>query len=171
MYDENDKIIAKASSKWVLIDIEDMSIAKLTDEVMGAYTTEPDKAFDEKMEKLKEPENYLGFQEIKITKDMMDVNEHVHNLNYLDFAVQVIPIECNPYDTINQLIKPQPNPSAEMQNRSPPLSATSRDSLGSITSTSAFTPQTSPPVSSSKGFSHPMTRASTSRSSVARAML
>ena len=74
MYDEKDEIVAKATSKWVLIDIQKMGIAKLTDEVMSAYTTEPDKAFEERIEKLKEPENYTDSVEIKITKDMMDVN-------------------------------------------------------------------------------------------------
>ena len=93
MYDEKGEIVAKATSKWVLIDIENMSIAKLTDEVMNAYTTEPDKVFEDKVEKLREPDNYIDSVEVKITKDMMDVNGHVHNINYIDFVTQVMPME------------------------------------------------------------------------------
>ncbi|MBR2290275.1 MAG: hypothetical protein IJ867_06805 [Clostridia bacterium] len=93
MYDEKGEIVVRATSKWVLIDIEKMGIAKLTDEVMNAYTTEPDKAFDEKVEKLKEPEGYIDSVEVKITKDMIDVNGHVHNINYMDFVTQIMPIE------------------------------------------------------------------------------
>lgn len=74
MYDEQGEIVAKATSKWVLIDIEKKGIAKLTDEVMNSYTTEPEKAFDDKIERLKEPENYETSVEVKITKDMIDVN-------------------------------------------------------------------------------------------------
>lgn len=91
IYNEKNEIVVKASSKWVLIDIEKMSIAKLTDEVMNAYTTEPDKVFNERIEKLKEPDKYVDSVEVKITKDMMDVNGHVHNINYIDFITQIIP--------------------------------------------------------------------------------
>ena len=93
IYDEKGEIVAKATSKWVLIDIETMGIAKLTDEIMNAYTTEPDKVFEEKVEKLKEPEKYLDSVKVKITKDMIDVNGHVHNINYIDFVTQVMPLE------------------------------------------------------------------------------
>lgn len=74
MYDENNEIVCKATSKWVLIDIENKTIAKLTDEVMDAYTVEEDKVFDEKIKKLKEPEKYINSTEMKITKDMLDAN-------------------------------------------------------------------------------------------------
>jgi len=74
MYDEKGNVVAKATSKWILIDIKTMQIAKLTDEVMGAYTTEPEQVFEEKVEKLKEPKEYTNSMEIRITKDMMDVN-------------------------------------------------------------------------------------------------
>ena len=74
MYDEKGEVVAKASSKWILIDTETMQIAKLTDEVMNAYTTEKEWVFDEKIEKLKEPDEYIDSVEVGITKDMIDVN-------------------------------------------------------------------------------------------------
>ena len=30
---------------------------------------------------------------VKITKDMIDANGHVHNINYIDFATQTMPLE------------------------------------------------------------------------------
>lgn len=94
MYDEQGEVVAKATSKWVLIDIENMGIAKLTDEVMGAYTTEPDKVFECRAQRLREPEEYTSSVDVKITKDMIDVNGHVHNINYIDFVTQIMPIEA-----------------------------------------------------------------------------
>ena len=44
---------------------------------MNAYTTEPEKVFDDKIEKLREPEEYINRVDVKITKDMIDVNGHV----------------------------------------------------------------------------------------------
>ena len=93
VYDENGEIIAKATSKWVLIDLETMGITKPTDLIMKLYTTEPDKVFETKLEKLKEPKDYISSSKIKITKDMIDANGHVHNINYIDFATQVMPLE------------------------------------------------------------------------------
>ena len=92
-YSENGEIIAKATSKWVLIDLETMGITKPTDLIMKLYTTEPDKVFETKLEKLKEPKDYISSSKIKITKDMIDANGHVHNINYIDFATQVMPLE------------------------------------------------------------------------------
>ena len=93
MYDEKGEIVAKATSKWVLINTETMGISKITDEVIKAYTTEPDRAFEEKIEKIREPENYTDSVEVKITKDMIDANGHVHNINYIDFVTQIMPLE------------------------------------------------------------------------------
>ena len=93
IYDEEEKIVARATSKWVLIDLKNNSIMKPTDVIMNLYTTEPDKVFEEKVEKLREPENYENSVIVKITKDMIDANGHVHNINYIDFATQVMPLD------------------------------------------------------------------------------
>ena len=93
VYDEKNELVAKATSKWVLIDIENMGIAKLTDEILNAYSPEKDRVFEEKIEKLREPNEFLNSLEVKITKDMLDINGHVHNINYIDFVTQIMPIE------------------------------------------------------------------------------
>jgi medium-chain acyl-[acyl-carrier-protein] hydrolase len=91
VYDEEGKTVAIASSKWVCFDTEKMAIAKIDDVLGNAYTTEEKHVFDTPIEKLKEQENYSDSCEIKITKDMIDVNGHVHNLNYIDFVSQIMP--------------------------------------------------------------------------------
>lgn len=93
MYDEAGKTIARATSKWVLIDLETMNITKPNDVIMNLYTTEADKVFENKIEKIKEPENYISSVDVKITKDMIDANGHIHNINYIDFATQSMPLE------------------------------------------------------------------------------
>ena len=93
MYDEEDKIVARATSKWALIDLETMNITKPNDVIMNLYTTENEKVFEGKIEKVKEPENYISSVDVKITKDMIDANGHVHNINYIDFATQSMPLE------------------------------------------------------------------------------
>lgn len=92
MYDQKGEIVAKATSKWVLINLETMGIEKPNEVIMDLYTTEPDKVFDEKIDKLKEPEGYTNSVTVRITKDMIDANGHVHNINYIDFVTQIMPL-------------------------------------------------------------------------------
>jgi medium-chain acyl-[acyl-carrier-protein] hydrolase len=93
VYDENNKIVALASSKWVCVNTEKMSVIKIEDALIDAYTLENEYVFEDEIEKLKEPESYIDSCKIKITRDMIDVNGHVHNLNYIDFVSQILPYE------------------------------------------------------------------------------
>jgi medium-chain acyl-[acyl-carrier-protein] hydrolase len=94
VYDEENNLITIASSKWVCVNTEKMSVVKIEDALKDAYTLENKKVFENEIEKLKEPESYTASCEIKITRDMIDVNGHVHNLNYIDFVSQILPYEA-----------------------------------------------------------------------------
>ena len=94
VYNQQEEIIAKASSKWILVNIDDLSICKLDDEIKGEYELEDVHVFEDDFSKLKDIGNYLNEKDILITKDMIDVNGHVHNLSYIDFASQVVPLEA-----------------------------------------------------------------------------
>ena len=88
-----ENIVAKAISKWVLIDIEKGSIVKVDNELLSKYEPEIDKTVfeDEKFEKIKEPEEYELETEYKVKRADIDVNNHMHNLNYIDLAVEALP--------------------------------------------------------------------------------
>lgn len=93
-YNQNNEKIAIASSKWVPIDIQTGSIMKLTDEIFDKYESENKTIFeDEEKYKLKEPENYSIKKEYKITRNMIDMLNHVHNTYYLDFVYEILPEE------------------------------------------------------------------------------
>jgi len=93
VFDEDNNLIAIASSKWVCFDTDKMSVTRINDDIRNAYTIEDKKVFEEEIIKLTVPENSISNCEIIITKDMIDVNEHVHNLDYIDFASQIFPYE------------------------------------------------------------------------------
>lgn len=93
VFNENNELVVIASSKWVCCDTEKMAITKIDDDIKNAYTIEPRTVFDDKIEKLKEPNEFINSLTIEITKDMLDVNNHVHNLNYIDFASHILPYE------------------------------------------------------------------------------
>lgn len=93
VFNESGERVVIATSKWVCIDTQKCSICKIDDTLKNAYTIEKKQVFENEISKLVAPENYIDSKDIKITKDMIDVNGHVHNLNYINFASQTLPYE------------------------------------------------------------------------------
>ncbi len=94
IYNQNNEVIGIATSKWIFIDIEKRKIVKIADEVASKYKQEKVAVFEETdLEKLEEPQNYINKVNYKITKNMIDINNHLHNIYYLDVAKEVLPNE------------------------------------------------------------------------------
>ncbi len=94
MYNENEELIAIATSKWILYDINKESIITIGEEIGSKYKEENKKVFEEEPKyKIKEPENYINKCEYKINRSMIDLNKHVHNINYIDLAYEALPDE------------------------------------------------------------------------------
>ena len=92
VYDENNNIIAIASSKWFAIDTENKKIRKLTPEITGAYGGITQKevlnsSFDEK---IKEPKELKLNFNYTIQRRDLDTNNHVNNLHYIDYALETL---------------------------------------------------------------------------------
>lgn len=69
----------------------------------GAYNQESVSVFENgNLEKLQEPENYINKIDYKITKNMIDINKHLHNTYYMDLAKEVLPDEISFSNEINE---------------------------------------------------------------------
>ncbi len=88
-----DETIAIATSKWLFVDIDKSKLVKVTNEVIDAYKQENISVFNEyDLPKLTEPENsYISEINFKITRNMIDINKHLHNIYYLDIAKEALP--------------------------------------------------------------------------------
>lgn len=102
IYDENNNLLVIATSKWTLVDINKGKMAELTPEIIDLYKREDKSVFGEKnLPKLKEPVSYISKIDYPILRSDIDINNHVHNLYYLDFAYEALPEdiykaeECN----------------------------------------------------------------------------
>lgn len=103
IYDNENNLVAIATSKWIFIDIKTGKIIKISEEVANAYSQENKSVFEEKdLEKLQEPENFINKIDYKITKNMIDVNNHLHNTYYMDLAKEVLPDEISFSNEINK---------------------------------------------------------------------
>lgn len=104
VYDQDNNIIAIATSKWVFIDIQKGKIIKISEEVSSVYKQESISVFgEEEIGKLQEPEGeYLNEIDYKITKNMIDINKHLHNTYYIDLAQEVLPDDISFYKEANE---------------------------------------------------------------------
>lgn len=94
VYNSNQELIAIASSKWVLVNMETKSITSPDEKLIKAYQSEDKSVMDIKeLSKLKEPAQYTNITENYITREMIDINNHVHNLEYLDLGYSSLPDE------------------------------------------------------------------------------
>ena len=104
--DQYDNVVCIATSKWVFMDIDKLKIQKVGEEVIKKYKQETNSHVfeDEDIEKLIEPENHINKIEYKITRSMIDINQHLHNIYYLDIAKEVLPEDVYLKNELNNFI-------------------------------------------------------------------
>ena len=106
VYNNKEELIARGTSKWLFIDIEKGKLIKISDDVALAYKQENLEALeDENMPKLIEPENYISCIDYKITKNMIDINNHLHNIYYMDIAKEALPENMEELNTFELMYK------------------------------------------------------------------
>lgn len=104
IYDENQNLCVIATSKWALLDIKNGKMARLTEEIINRYQPEENNVFkEEKLDKIEVPTEFLSQIEYKVNRKDIDINNHMHNLYYLDLAYEAIPEDVynkRPFDNI-----------------------------------------------------------------------
>ncbi|MGN1326517.1 MAG: acyl-[acyl-carrier-protein] thioesterase [Clostridia bacterium] len=104
VYDEKGKLCIIATSKWAAIDIKEGKLKELTPEIIEPYQCEERAVFqDGNIEKLKEPKEIQTKTEYVATRRDIDINNHVHNLYYLDFAYEALPEEVYRAEECNNI--------------------------------------------------------------------
>lgn len=99
IYNGKGELCTIATSKWTLIHLEN-GLVRFTDELVKKYQTENKQVFENfNFDKLKEPENSMLAFEYTVQRRDIDINNHMHNLCYLDLAYETLPKEI--YENIS----------------------------------------------------------------------
>lgn len=102
--DENNNICAIATSKWALMDMEQGKMSRITEEVINRYHPEEKSVFSEKsLDKIEIPTEFTSSIKYKVIRKDIDLNQHMHNLYYLDLAYEALPkevYETRPFDHV-----------------------------------------------------------------------
>ena len=104
IFDENDELIATATSKWLFYNFEQRKIVKLDLQSLNLFNPEGNlQEAEEKVTKLKEPKSHKKMIEYNVRRSDIDVNNHVNNLVYLKIANEILPDDVYFADELNNL--------------------------------------------------------------------
>lgn len=107
VYNNENELCAIATSKWCLINTEKGKIAKMPENIEEIYHGFHDESvFDEDDDLPRIPEPNLVPLDVdlyRIRRFDIDINKHVHNLNYVDFAYEILPFDVYIGDELNNL--------------------------------------------------------------------
>ena len=92
--DKDGNIVAIGTSRWIFVDTDRRRPVRLTADIADLYESETDKSvFDEEIKDIEYEEDYIFKKEYRIQRRDIDINEHMHNLSYLDMAYEILPNE------------------------------------------------------------------------------
>lgn len=96
--DENGALVAQAASGWLLVNVATQRLETASEELLRAYGTEERAVFDTPLQRLKAlPEAQKRWEYMILRRDI-DINRHVNNLCYLDYALESLPAEYGEED-------------------------------------------------------------------------
>ncbi len=108
VYNQNNELCVIGTSKWTLIHLE-KGLMRLTNELLEKYQSESKAVFEDfTFDKLKEPEESKLTFEYTVQRRDIDINNHVHNLCYLDLAYEALPqdvFENSSFDNVEIMYK------------------------------------------------------------------
>ena len=89
-------LAVEGTSKWVRFDIRAGRPIKVEADLLDRYGPEPGKKVfgGEKLAKISLPEAFDAETKIQLRRSDFDFNNHVHNLNYYDFALEALPAKA-----------------------------------------------------------------------------
>lgn len=106
IFDEEGNLCVIATSKWCLLDTQKGKIAKMPENLLEIYGGAHDESvFDiNDIPKLIEPSySHILSDTYKIRRFDLDLNKHVHNLNYLNIAYELLPEDIYDGEELNNV--------------------------------------------------------------------
>ena len=106
LLDNKGNLCAIASSKWCLFDVINHRIAKMPENIEEIYDGFRDESVFgiEDIHRLHEPKSDpIDVDTYRIRRFDIDINKHVHNTNYINFAYELLPFDVYMGDELNNL--------------------------------------------------------------------
>ncbi|MDE6148669.1 MAG: hypothetical protein K2F81_01040 [Ruminococcus sp.] len=89
--DNEGNTLIKGTAKFALFDLIKRKPTRISAELFEMYSPENFSVFENKSERLREPEEYDFELQLVQRRSDVDFNGHVHNINYLIYALEALP--------------------------------------------------------------------------------
>ena len=104
IYNEKNEKCIIGTSKWTWVDCVTGKMAKIDSNIDVKYGAEEKHVFpEEEIEKIEEPMEYINIKTYTVAKRDIDINNHMHNIYYLDLAEEALPEDVynlKPYNNL-----------------------------------------------------------------------
>ena len=98
VWDEAGALVALATTSWLLVSASTQRMVRIPEGMLDEYGTVDKAVFEEPLGRLRPAADERKTWEYTVLKRDLDINRHVNNLCYLDFAMEALPQEASPED-------------------------------------------------------------------------
>ncbi|HID38493.1 MAG TPA: hypothetical protein EYP36_03145 [Calditrichaeota bacterium] len=91
--DQNNNLIATATTSWMMMDIKTRRPVSLPDELKQLIHSGKNRAIDDAFDMLPQPQKVDVEKEFNVRLSDLDINQHVNFLNYIEWAIESVPME------------------------------------------------------------------------------
>ncbi|TFH01927.1 MAG: hypothetical protein E4H13_03535 [Calditrichales bacterium] len=92
IFNQESEPLIKASSSWMVLDLKTLRPITLPEEVTQINVPDKPRAIDTDFPKLSLPENAEPVNELGVRLGDLDINRHVNNVTYVEWALESLPI-------------------------------------------------------------------------------
>lgn len=93
IYDSQNNILGRATTSWMLIDLIKIKPITMPEYITNIKLPDRARAIEDKFEKLPvvEKTEYQKLFHVRLSD--LDINNHVNNVNYIEWAIETVPVE------------------------------------------------------------------------------
>lgn len=95
LFNSKKELIGQATTSWMLIDLTKMKPITMPEFITSIDLPKRNRAINDKFDKLPRVENAELQKKYNVRLSDLDINQHVNNVNYIEWAIETIPIEVS----------------------------------------------------------------------------
>lgn len=93
IFNSKNKLLGQATTSWMLIDLTKMKPITMPDFITTIDRPNRKRAIEDNFEKLPKLDQLEYQKKYSVRLSDLDINQHVNNVNYIEWAIETIPIE------------------------------------------------------------------------------